>query len=135
MSPPGAPVDRLELRDLARDGAGAAADLFELDGSSVHKLAVRCCRFTNLVQGAINKYVYAAFRISGVADSEFVDCLWHNPAKYAGYGMAVLVPTDQGAGRIVFTGANRFLWLNHAMRILSGDAAARGGKGPDNTCD
>lgn len=129
--PAGKQVGTLTLQDLGFDGNGADATLLNVDGASVHQLKVRSCRFTNLVQGTINQYVHAAFEVPGVAESEFTDCLWHNPAKYAGRGMALVVP-DVDTGRISFIGNNQFLWLSHAMRIMSG-ASATMGKAPDTT--
>lgn len=105
--------DSLVVEDLAFDSDGHQRAVFEIDGSSVHDFVFRRCRFTNMA-GPIA--APAAVELLNVGTGLFTDCLWHNPAKYAGFGTGVRAQHGTSGGRITLNGRNRFLWLNNGFR-------------------
>jgi hypothetical protein len=109
----GSAVPRLLVEDLAFDGAGQQRAMFTIDGSSVHDFAFRRCRFTNLA-GPIA--APAAVELVSLGTGLFADCMWHNPARYAGFGTAVRLQSQASGKRLEFRGDNRFLWLNNGIR-------------------
>jgi hypothetical protein len=103
----------LEVEDLAFDSDGVQRPAFYINGSFLRDFTFRRVRFTNLA-GPIA--APAAVQVIGLGDGVFVDCLWHNPAKYAGFGTGVRVENGASGKRLALYGDNRFLWLNNGVR-------------------
>lgn len=105
--------DSVYIEDIAFDSNGLQRAALEIDGSNSHDFVIQRCRFTNLAgpTGAP-----AAVELLNVGTGRFTDCLWHNPAKFAGFGSGVRVSPNTSGGRLIFNGANRMLWVTNGIR-------------------
>jgi hypothetical protein len=113
----------LRVEGIAFDGDARAAALLSFENSVGFEL--RACRFTNFDDGGngsrkITADMVAACELNGVGDGYFIDCLWHNPARLAGSGIAVWAHRGAGGRILSFKGSNRFLWVNDAIRVETG---------------
>lgn len=108
--------DSLDVEDIAFDMNGVQRAALQIDGSNVHDFVFRRCRFTNMAgpSGAP-----AAVELLNIGTGTFTDCMWHNPAKFAGFGTAVRANSATSGGRLTFNGHNRILWVNNGIRSES----------------
>lgn len=122
---PGTHAASMAVEDIAFDSTGRQRSAFEIDGGAIPSFAFRRCRFVNL---AGPNQAPAACEVLSLGDGVFVDCLWHNPAAYAGQGTAIRVERATSGNRLRVLGDNRFLWLNNGIRTNRGKPVGVGAR-------